>query len=423
MRITNNMLVNNMINYIGNNLTRMNKYQQQLATGKKVMVPSDDPVVAARALKLRTDVSEIEQYQRNIKDAQSWTDITESSLGDMVKIMHRAKELSVQGSTGTNQPQDMQAISKEIQQLRTQMVHLGNATYAGRYIFSGYSTDKPLFNDDGTFAVNVNTYTDPSTTPPAYREDINYEIGIGDNISINVLGGDLFNSGGTARVADSAGIAVSGTITSTPPNIAPALNLTGKTLSLSVDGVNHSINFTANYTNINTLATDIQTALGASATVSAANGMLKFTSPTTGNSSSVHINTASTAAADLKLTLPTEINGASHKGTMLQMFDDFVSALDLGDHSAVGSITARIDKELANVLRVRADVGARQNRIELTENRLSNDDLNFTKLMSDNEDVDMAETIMNLQNEENVYRASLSGGAKIIQPSLVDFLR
>jgi flagellar hook-associated protein 3 FlgL len=63
------------------------------------------------------------------------------------------------------------------------------------------------------------------------------------------------------------------------------------------------------------------------------------------------------------------------------------------------------------------------NRLELTSNRLEDDLVNFTKLMSKNEDVDIAEAIMNLQNEEYVYRASLSAGAKVIQPSLIDFLR
>ena len=52
MRVTNNMLINNMVGYIGKNLNGMSKYQYQLATGKKISVPSDDPVVA-RALKLR----------------------------------------------------------------------------------------------------------------------------------------------------------------------------------------------------------------------------------------------------------------------------------------------------------------------------------------------------------------------------------
>jgi len=64
MRITNNMIVNNMINNIGKNLARMDKYQQMLATGKKITVPSDDPVVAARALKLRTDVAQIDSTKQ-----------------------------------------------------------------------------------------------------------------------------------------------------------------------------------------------------------------------------------------------------------------------------------------------------------------------------------------------------------------------
>ena len=63
MRTTNNMLINNMVRYLGNNLDRMQLYQSRLATGKMVRKPSDDPVIAARSLKLRT-VSEIEQYQR-----------------------------------------------------------------------------------------------------------------------------------------------------------------------------------------------------------------------------------------------------------------------------------------------------------------------------------------------------------------------
>ncbi len=76
-----------------------------------------------------------------------------------------------------------------------------------------------------------------------------------------------------------------------------------------------------------------------------------------------------------------------------------------------------------NIARVRADVGARYNRLELTENRLSKNIYNFTKLMSENEDIDQAENIMLLKSEENVYQASLAGGARIIQPSLMDFLR
>jgi len=75
------------------------------------------------------------------------------------------------------------------------------------------------------------------------------------------------------------------------------------------------------------------------------------------------------------------------------------------------------------MLSERAKIGAKQNRLELTQDKLSSQTINFTELLSKNEDADMAEVIMNAKMAENVYRASLSVGAKIIQPSLVDFLR
>ncbi|HEX3027931.1 MAG TPA: flagellar hook-associated protein FlgL [Clostridia bacterium] len=306
MRITNNMLVNNMINQIGTNLTRLDKYQNQMATGKKIQVPSDDPVVAARALKLRTDVAEVTQYQSNVKDAQSWLDITETTLGQIGDVIQRARELAVQATNGTNTSSDTQKTQAEIQQLKTQIAHLANTTYAGRYIFSGYQTDKPVMDSSGNYAISVNN-----------NEGIKFEIGVGDDILVNVTAGDVFN--GVAGTSAAAGA---------PP----------------------------------------------------ANGMI------------------------------------SH-------FDNFINSLSTSNTTGVSQAITDMESDLQNVLRVRADIGARQNRLELTSNRLDDDVLNFTKLMSDNEDVDMASTIMNLTNEENVYKASLSGGARIIQPSLVDFLK
>lgn len=302
MRITNNMLVNNMVNHIGRNLIRMESYQKRLATGKKISVPSDDPVVAARALKLRTDVSQINQHIRNVDDAMSWLEITEASLNNVGEILHRARELAVQGSNGTATEEDTQKIAQEVEQLKGQLIQVGNATYAGRYIFSGFKTDTKLLNDDGTFAIEVKN-----------TESIMYEIGISDNINVNVLGGQLFNNGGEA----------------TP----------GGT------------------------------------------------------------------------------------GQLIQMMTNYIDALNSGDKDNISGAIADIDEEFNNLLAIRAGVGARYNRLELTRDRLESDKLNFSKLMSENEDVDQAENIMLLKNEENVYRASLSGGAKIIQNSLVDFLR
>lgn len=75
------------------------------------------------------------------------------------------------------------------------------------------------------------------------------------------------------------------------------------------------------------------------------------------------------------------------------------------------------------VLEERADIGARQNRVDMMEDRLATQEVIVSKQMSDNEDIEYEKTITELISQESVHRASLSVGARIIQPSLMDFLR
>lgn len=76
-----------------------------------------------------------------------------------------------------------------------------------------------------------------------------------------------------------------------------------------------------------------------------------------------------------------------------------------------------------SVLENRADIGARQNRAEMMGERLASQEGFAKKIMSENEDIDYEEVITNMITQESIHRAALSVGARIIQPSLVDFLR
>ncbi len=82
-----------------------------------------------------------------------------------------------------------------------------------------------------------------------------------------------------------------------------------------------------------------------------------------------------------------------------------------------------IDKQSDNINAVRSSLGARVNRIELINSRLQSEEVSLNKLMSDNEDADPAEVITNLKTQENAQRTALGVGARILQPSLLDFLR
>lgn len=113
-----------------------------------------------------------------------------------------------------------------------------------------------------------------------------------------------------------------------------------------------------------------------------------------------------------------------------KMFDKILTNLDNLDgvdadnpqelfDNAISDIQAQLDE----VLTIRADVGARQNRVDMMTERLESLELTSIKQMSDNEDIDYAEVITEMITEESIHRAALSVGARIIQPSLVDFLR
>jgi len=106
-----------------------------------------------------------------------------------------------------------------------------------------------------------------------------------------------------------------------------------------------------------------------------------------------------------------------------QVLKDLSTALASGDQSGMQKALGLIDERLDEFLGVRADVGAKSNRIQLAAERLQDIDVNVTSLLSKTEDADIAKVITNIKMDENVYQASLSAGSRLIQPSLVDFLR
>jgi len=110
------------------------------------------------------------------------------------------------------------------------------------------------------------------------------------------------------------------------------------------------------------------------------------------------------------------------------LFSDLQSlANDLDDPTKTGKdineYLGYIDQHITNLLGVRAELGARMNRIELMEDRIDSQQVIAEKMLADNEDVDIEKVITDLKIQESVHRAALAVGARIIQPTLVDFLR
>lgn len=145
MRITNRIMRNNSLYNINQNKILEDKLSNQMTNQSKITRPSDDPVVAIRALRLRTNVTMVSQYyDKNSEDADSWLSITGDALntvGDVLTDLYKQVE---DASKKSLTAADLDIILTQINALTTEFYASGNVDYAGRYVFSGFRTDTPI---------------------------------------------------------------------------------------------------------------------------------------------------------------------------------------------------------------------------------------------------------------------------------------
>jgi len=145
MRMTNKIMQNNSLYNINNNKVLQDKLSTQMSTQKKLTRPSDDPVVAIRALRLRTSVSELTQfYEKNAPDAESWLKVTEDALGTGAEVLTDMVKQATKAANKDLTTDDLNIILEQMKNLKDEYYSTGNVDYAGRYVFTGYRTDTTL---------------------------------------------------------------------------------------------------------------------------------------------------------------------------------------------------------------------------------------------------------------------------------------
>jgi flagellar hook-associated protein 3 FlgL len=153
-RITSMTLGRNVLADINAANARMIKAQEQLSSGKILTKPSDDPAAVGRALQYRKDIEATQQFQRNASEADGWTDVTDSALSSIGEALLRVRDLTVQAASDSTGPDGRKAIAEELKGLIDTVKIAANASYGGRYVFSGSMTDTRPFNlgtDDGFY--------------------------------------------------------------------------------------------------------------------------------------------------------------------------------------------------------------------------------------------------------------------------------
>jgi flagellar hook-associated protein 3 FlgL len=286
-RITQRSLSDTTLRGLQSNLTSLQKLQNQLSSGRQISKPSDDPSGTASAMMLSSQKTADTQYLRNISFANSRLQTTDTTLQSLSDQLQAARDALVQSRNASLNTDSLTALSRQMSQIRDEVIDLYNTRYLDRPVFGGTVS--------GSYAV------DPATG--------------------NYLGDDQPVSTRISR---------------------------DSTIRMDVKG------------------TDV----------------------------------AADTVPDLLDQISVNIAGTGATDADLDALDDALSLIA----KALG------------------DIGARESRVSGAENNVTLHQTDLTERISENVDIDLPETIMNLQIQKVAYQSALGAAAKILQKSLVDFL-
>ncbi len=467
MRITNSMMTNTMLLNLNKNANITNKYYTQMATSKRFSNPSEDPISASRALRFRTNISNTEQYQKNVQSAASWMDVTDSSFANITELMtDRISYLLNQGASDTFVISDRQKIVGEIDEILAQIAENEiNASYAGRYVFSGYKTDEPPIltgNVTDTYEINQTfsygdvwsktSYQKVSPSDACEIENVDVlnlpytnldnppTITLADGTPLTVETYSLGTSGAydmSTATADVRYIPETGELvlsdSAKQQLMTQDVNITYEKTGFVEGDLNPKIYFKC--TNLSavppvdydtsddeimygvSIGTDIKVnALAQDVYTDKMYAVLKqFTSVI----NSMEVST--------EASLKAKYEGLGYTGEELdakinEQLEIEENNIKTACHDIFNSMLKKLEGFTSTVSSEHTSLGTRMNRVDVIEARLGDDTTNYTTLMSKNEDTDYALAIMKLNSAETTYQAAMQVGAKIMQMSLVNYL-
>lgn len=184
-RVTSEMMVTGSLRRLSTRLQQYEKTQTQLATGKRILAPSDAPGDANRALGLRAVQRAREQELRNAGDAKSWLDITDTQLQAGMDRLSRLRELTLRGAS-TVGAQESSALAVEITNIRDELVGIANFRNRGRPLFAGFSDAESVRNVAGSW---VYAGDNGAVTRRVSESDV---------VEVNVTAAEVFGFGGPA---------------------------------------------------------------------------------------------------------------------------------------------------------------------------------------------------------------------------------
>lgn len=372
MRIADTMMFDQVTDNIGKNRSELADLQNKAATQKRVVRPSDDPVAATRVLKSRTELLEQTQFVKNLNYAKSFLDFTDQSLEELTGQLVRAKELAIaQANDASSNNMSRRVVATEVKQISNQMALIGNRKLGDRYIFAGYKTTKAPFSAGGDYKGDAG--------------EILIGLEKGSFLAMNLPGSQIFLGDG-----------------------------------LSSDGVSSSKTEQAN---------TIEELMANDKRDKAKRQKDRETAPSMRGPASI------AKVPKTQFVQKIDSNGQIQEGEKEEIADaggginlfkslkNFEISLRTNDKAGIQDSISVLDDAIEQVVLARSQVGSRVMSLDSTMETLSNSKINHETSISQLEDIDVYKVISDINKNDSTLKATLATSGRLIQPSLMDFLR
>ena len=371
MRITRNMMLDTVMKSVSDIQNKLFKTQKQIAESRKILAPSDNPVSTNRILINKAAMARNAQYQANIGQASQSLEITETILNQMTTLLADAEILANRGSTDTYGSDERHEFALDVSRKLEDLIHFSKTKHNGKYIFSGvqtltapFSTSNKISNEDITVQFNRNIELDNVHIKEGSIQLIN-----GAESTTYIEGTDytVDYKNGTITVLDTGSM---------------------------IEGQNYLV--------------DYETDSVSKVTINpkGIKGDIKYQ---IGDDATIKVNVT---ADELFL-------------DSVNVFDKLLSLrnnLERDDMDAIRNSMTDFKNAMDNVINITGDVGNRINRLSMTSQFLSNENINLQNIQSNEQDVDVTEALLNLKALDMAYQTALSANAEIIKMNLLNLI-
>ncbi|HAR61949.1 MAG: flagellar hook-associated protein 3 [Candidatus Margulisiibacteriota bacterium] len=414
MRVSNSYIFFSLKNQLSSNLENLYNSQVKVNSGKKYVLPSDDPTSAVTALRIKHSLNLNSYYKERQNYTKPYLQIADTQLTTIINTIRTVKVDLNMASNSTNDNSQLAIVATKIDKAIDSIVTTANAKYNNTFLFGGYGTNTtPFVRTGDQVKYNGSGHT--------VQQEINKDI----FADVMIPGSKIFE---THTVDSTIGLA------SPDAKLSTMLNSVGSPYSFSIKtGSGTPATFSVNYTtdSLQDIVTRINNSgVDVKANIKEANGMAYLTlqSKIVGESGALTITDDSSGNGLLKAISLADENAAitgtqsSYSNGLLDTLIAAKNKLQIGDTTGLSDLIAKIDSANDNILNITANVGYEIQRIETAQSFSSDEEFRLKELLSDTEGIDSIGAITELSTLQNAYEAALATSARIMKLSLLNYI-